>query len=198
MLTHLGKQYQLRRQRLVQVAGGSAAEEPPLSWNDIRISRLLDSGISGALAGGILNTWKRRFLWSRRVSISPRYVGGRSRLVPGLSTGALMCTLLQWASNEIDIMRIGYVSKNPVSPQPMTIGVKETIGPPRIGASLPPLPHSTPVKTSEVNTLRDRVFSFFGRRVSDEDYLRRLRLQRDSYLHRIAELEKELHGEQKS
>ena len=34
-------------------------EAASLSWPDIRASRLLDSGISGGLAGGILNTWKR-------------------------------------------------------------------------------------------------------------------------------------------
>ena len=31
----------------------------PVSWTDIRASRLLDSGVSGGLAGGILNAWKR-------------------------------------------------------------------------------------------------------------------------------------------
>jgi hypothetical protein len=59
VLTLPGKQYRLRRHRLIYAAGGPTHDEPPLSWADIRISRLLDSGISGALAGGILNTWKR-------------------------------------------------------------------------------------------------------------------------------------------
>lgn len=51
------RQYQLRRQRVFHPIG---TEEPTsLSWADIRTSRLLDSGISGGLTGGILNTWKR-------------------------------------------------------------------------------------------------------------------------------------------
>jgi hypothetical protein len=59
-LTLPGRQYQLRRQRLFHPVGNSVLVEPAsLSWADIRTSRLLDSGISGGLAGGILNTWKR-------------------------------------------------------------------------------------------------------------------------------------------
>ena len=55
---HPGRQYQLRRQKL---SGNAVLEElDSLSWADIRTSCLLDSGISGGLAGAILNTWKRR------------------------------------------------------------------------------------------------------------------------------------------
>lgn len=55
-----GRQYQLRRQRSSHPVGNPMSEEAAsLSWPDIRASRLLDSGISGGLAGGVLNTWKR-------------------------------------------------------------------------------------------------------------------------------------------
>jgi len=37
----------------------------------------------------------------------------------------------------------------------------------------------------------DRVLSMFGQRVSDEKYLERLKLERDTRLRRIAELEEQ-------
>ena len=59
-LTHPGKQYQLRRKKLKDVVDGVSSERETLTWSDIRTSYLLDSAISGAIAGGILNTWKRK------------------------------------------------------------------------------------------------------------------------------------------
>ncbi|KIJ69335.1 hypothetical protein HYDPIDRAFT_24179 [Hydnomerulius pinastri MD-312] len=176
VLTHPGKQYQLRRERLIEVARGSVPETPSLSWNDIRVSRLLDSGISGALAGGILNTWKR----------------GKPGLVPGLSTGGMMCMLLQWTFNEFDIIRISYLAENSgAQTQPTPAIAKVTAGSPRVEAPLPPIPQATTVSPPESSSFLDSLFSKFGRKVSNEEYVRRLRAQRDSHLRRIAELEEE-------
>lgn len=54
-----GKQYELRRQRLREAAEVAPAK---LTWGDIRSRKILDSSISGALTGCILNTWKRKSL----------------------------------------------------------------------------------------------------------------------------------------
>src|SRR5882762_5096037 len=39
-------------------------------------------------------------------------LGGRWGLVPGLCTGALACTLLQWTYNELGVARVKYVSRS--------------------------------------------------------------------------------------
>ncbi|KAF9227857.1 hypothetical protein BS17DRAFT_774423 [Gyrodon lividus] len=174
VLTHPGKQYRLRRHRLIPVVVDSTHDELPLSWSDIRTSRLLDSGISGALTGGILNTWKR----------------GRRGLVPGLTTGALMCTLLQWTFNESDIVRINYISQNLTAPEQRTIP-GDAVKSPRVEVPQPSIPRSIAVDSLEVDSLMDRILSLFCRRVSDEEYLKRLKVQRDSHLRRIVELEEE-------
>lgn len=57
-----GKQYELRRQRLKEIVEGAPTDVSRLTWGDIRSRKVLDSSISGALAGGILNTWKRESL----------------------------------------------------------------------------------------------------------------------------------------
>lgn len=57
-----GKQYELRRQRLREAAEVDPANISRLTWGDIRSRKVLDSSISGALAGSILNTWKRESL----------------------------------------------------------------------------------------------------------------------------------------
>jgi len=57
-----GKQYELRRQGIKEAAEGPSADASKLTWGDIRSRKVLDSSISGALAGGVLNTWKRELL----------------------------------------------------------------------------------------------------------------------------------------
>ncbi|KAH0830619.1 hypothetical protein J3R83DRAFT_2074 [Lanmaoa asiatica] len=148
------------------------SEEPAsLSWADIRTSRLLDSGLSGGLAGGVLNAWKR----------------GRRGLAPGLTTGALMCTLLQWCFNECNIFRIRYVSANSVAPaQHSSIDAGQSSS---AELSAPVALQSTAVGPPLSHSPIDRILSMFGQRISDEKYLERLRMERDSYLRRIAELE---------
>ncbi|KAF9233601.1 hypothetical protein BU15DRAFT_53652 [Melanogaster broomeanus] len=176
VLTLSGKEYRLRRQRFIHAVHDSTPEEPPLSWGDIRTSRLLDSGIGGALAGGILNAWKR----------------GRPGLVPGLTTGALMCSLLQWTFNEVDILRISYVSGNFAVPDQLMIpGADDVVKPSRVEVPQFSIPNLGVVDPPQANSLTDRLLSIFGRQISDEAYLKRLKAQRDSHLRRIAELEEE-------
>lgn len=171
---------------------GISREREMLTWSDIRTSCLLDSAISGAITGGILNTWKRGCL----VNLSNLHKfmtgpGGRAGLVPGLGTGALMCTILQWTVNEFDIFRIGYVSRQTTEFIPAT---NDTAKRSPIAESPFPSPtHPTSSQPSDGESWKDRVLSVFGRQVSDEVYLKRLKTERDTYLRRIEELEREVH-----
>ncbi|KIM65331.1 hypothetical protein SCLCIDRAFT_1212502 [Scleroderma citrinum Foug A] len=174
-LTHPGKQYQLRRENMKDFVDGISREREMLTWSDIRTSCLLDSAISGAITGGILNTWKR----------------GRAGLVPGLGTGALMCTILQWTVNEFDIFRIAYVSRQTTEFIPATNDTAKRS--PIAESSFPSPTHPTSSQPSDGESWKDRVLSVFGRQVSDEVYLKRLKTERDTYLRRIEELEREVH-----
>jgi len=107
-------------------------------------------------------------------------IGGRSGTVPGLATGAVMCGLFQWASNEFDILRITHVSR-----------VVHTQPAPAIPAA-PVATSSLPVAAPEPpRSLTDRIFAVFGHRISDEEYLNRVKAQRDNHLRRIEQLERE-------
>ncbi|OJA15186.1 hypothetical protein AZE42_09492 [Rhizopogon vesiculosus] len=164
-----GKQYELRRQKIKEAAEGASTDIPQLTWGDIRSRKVLDSSISGALAGGVLNTWKR----------------GRSGTVPGLATGAVMCGLLQWAFNEFDIQRITYISRaahpRPIPSIPAAPALPIETRPPYFPVTAPEPPRS----------LTDRFFSMFGYKISDEEYLDRIKAQRDNHLRRIEQLERE-------
>ncbi|KAG1826947.1 uncharacterized protein BJ212DRAFT_17981 [Suillus subaureus] len=164
VLSMPGKQYEQRRQRLEEAADGAPTNVSRLTWGDIRSRKVLDSSISGALAGSILNTWKR----------------GRSGTVPGLATGAVMCGLFQWAFNEFDILRITHVSRV-VHTQPVPVT-----------PAVPVSTYSLPVAAPESpKSLTDRILAMFGRRISDEEYLNRVKAQRDDHLRRIEQLERE-------
>lgn len=117
-------------------------------------------------------------------------LGGRRGLVPGLTTGAIMCTLLQWGFNEFNILRIRYVYANSVVPSQPTIresidAVQSALAEPSTSATIQP----ASVESAIPRSLMDRILSIFGQRVSNEEYLERLKVERDSYLRRIAELE---------
>lgn len=54
------KQYEKRRS--TRDAGPkSSPAEVPLSWSELRTYNLLDTGFSGALTAGFINTWKRAY-----------------------------------------------------------------------------------------------------------------------------------------
>lgn len=44
--------------------------------------------------------------------------GGKVGLVPGLGTGALLCTLLQWGVNELHVFRIRHVYRTTTTSLP--------------------------------------------------------------------------------
>jgi len=123
--------------------------------------------MSGAISGGLLNGWIR----------------GRTGILPGLTTGALACALLQFAYNELDVARIKYVSN------------KLAISSPTLLATGPSLRSSLPTRAENASpevSISERIFGWFGfSKVSDEAYLEKLKREREVHLARIAELEKE-------
>ena len=127
---------------------------------------------------------------SCRLVFSSYVLGGRRGLAPGLTTGALVCTLLQWCFNEFDIFRIRYVSETSVASAQQTkhgsVDASENSpAEPSTHTAMQPIPAETPVSRS----LMDHILSMFGQRLSDEEHLERLKMERDSYLRRIAKLE---------
>lgn len=145
----------------------------------------MDSRVAFSTHGNV-----RQVILGYYLSLSSYTLGGRRGSAPGLTTGALMCTLLQWCFNEFNIFRIRYVSANSAAPAHRTIHSSVDAG-----QSSPAEP-STPtamqpisVETSTYRSSIDRIFSMFGQRVSDQKYLERLKMERDSHLRRIAELE---------
>lgn len=106
-----------------------------------------------------------------------------------MTTGALLCTLLQLAYNELGVMRLNYISKKLQSP--MKTEARSNLS---ISQPVPAATSETSLSSPSVERVpwTDRVFSLFGlQKVSDEEYLARLKRDRDAHLRRIAELEKE-------
>jgi len=86
-------QYAWRRHNL----GISKTSDPPSksqTYPDLRKYKTLDTGLSGAIAGGALRGWK----------------SGPRSILPGALTVGAICTLLQLAYNEAGIVRLHYVS----------------------------------------------------------------------------------------
>lgn len=132
----------------------------------------------------------RQFIPSCRSVFSSYTLGGRRGLAPGFTTGALMCTLLQWCFNEFNISRIRYVSANSAAPTQHTMHSSVDAGQSSpTEFSTPIAMQPTPVESPASRSPMDRVLSMFGQRISDEKYLEKLKMERDSHLHRIAELE---------
>lgn len=99
--------------------------------------------------------------------------------------------MLQLMYNELGIARIQYVSRKlqppPQPPTPSTPAVHQ------------PIPTPSQEEEDEPKLpLSERLFTALGwHKVSDGEYLEKLKLKREMYLHRIAELEKEREEEAK-
>jgi len=166
------RQYETRR-KIQKLRPQNIVTDTPLTWSELRMYNLLDTGISGALTGGFLNTCKR----------------GRPGLVPGLCTGAFVCTLLQWTYNELSIARVKYVSRNRHS----------QVVPAVHGSSHPPpLPATSDHIPSEPTTpWTHKIYDLMGfRHISDDEHLVKLKALRAVYLQQMEVLEKE--AEEKS
>ncbi|KAF9532221.1 hypothetical protein CPB83DRAFT_890967 [Crepidotus variabilis] len=92
-----GQQYASRRRELAITplpADENYLTSQTVAWSDLRWNKLLDSGLSGAVTGGVLRTMR---------------TGPRTSLSGALTVGAV-CTALQYGFNELSIVRLRYIS----------------------------------------------------------------------------------------
>lgn len=138
--------------------------EQKLTFWDMRVNQVPESALSGAFTGAVLNAWKR----------------GPKGAVPGMSTGLIACSLIQMLYNEAGVARVKYVTRRLQNPQD---------APPMLPAAQELSEASDHVPAQPVF---GRILSMLGfHRMSNEEYLERLKEKRDRYLLRIAELEQE-------
>ncbi|KAI0780678.1 hypothetical protein BD413DRAFT_600231 [Trametes elegans] len=96
------------------------------------------------------------------------------RVLAGARTAGLICTFIQLGFNELGVMRIKYVSRELQKAR----------------SSPEPVPQPAP-SDAEKYSWFDRALSLIGfRKMSDEEYLKTLKKQRDEALQRIADLER--------
>ncbi|KAG8743300.1 hypothetical protein FRC10_012263 [Ceratobasidium sp. 414] len=145
----------------------------PDEFRAIRQNRLLDTAISGVVAGAGLNYWRR----------------GARGIVPGATTAALVCTLLQYMANELAVQRIRYVA-NTLAPALASPTPQPTL-------VTPPAPKTPPKPLSQkiVDTIS---YVIPLTRLDDTEYLQRLELKRDILNSRIDQLQRQLSPPPKS
>lgn len=89
----------------------------------------------------------------------------------------MLCALLQLLYNEAGVIRVKHISHKLEDASPALSSSKKVYLPPPEEPSRP---------------FSERFFEYIGMaKVSDEDFVQRLRVKRDSYLRRIAEIEVE-------
>ena len=102
--------------------------------------------------------------------------GGVAGIWAGARTAGVICTVLQFSFNELTVMRVKFVSSK----------IQESHRPPEITSPPPDKPEEP--RTSIV----DRLMAVIGfTKLTDEEYLKVLKKQRDEALERIAVLERE-------
>jgi hypothetical protein len=188
ILTHVApwRQYARRRQEL---GIGNSLDDVPffekLSWSDLRANRLLDSGVAGAVTGGLLRGVKSvHYLTSFFYAVANRTLqAGRHAVVSGAITASAVCILLQYACNELGIVRLRYIS---------TLQEENKL--------LIMQPSFKPQNGKQVYEPSGSVFQQILKAVglipvSDEEYLAKLKRTREVYLKRMAELEQQAEEE---
>jgi len=157
--TFNANQYIRQRRALSTDTTAFAEPLPPLSFGEMRFTRVPDTAASGAVAGALLTSWKF----------------GYRRALPGAVTSALFCATLQLVGNEFSVQRVKYISRRQTPSQT-----------------------APAVETVPSESLMQLLFRSIGfQRVARDEYLSRLKRERDAYLVRIAELEKQIEEERK-
>ena len=114
---------------------------------------------------------------------------GLRAVIPGAITVGVVATLLQLGCNEFAVQRLKLIARQRLS------------GDGSIPADPQPGPTSRYSELSEhkSTSLKTRVLSLLGiRKLSEDEYLQRLKIQRDHYLLQIAKLEQQLEEEKKT
>lgn len=167
------------RQRRAQPTETNASQEhlPPPTFSEMRLTRIPDTAASGAIAGALLTSWKcmpspRSRTLSQLLRCS---LVGYRRALPGAITSALFCATLQLVGNEFSVQRVKYVSRRQTPNQA-----------------------APTAKTLPSESWTQLLFRSIGfQRVAQDEYLSRLKRERDAYLVRIAELEKQIEEEKR-
>ena len=88
----------------------------------MRMHDVPETAISGAVTGGIINAWRRTYLLlfflASPSSILARGSGGSAGILAGARTAAIICTVLQFAFNELGVARVKFVSRKIQESQP--------------------------------------------------------------------------------
>ncbi|KAJ6630597.1 hypothetical protein B0H10DRAFT_836527 [Mycena sp. CBHHK59/15] len=174
------------RQRGEAVAENKATPEH-LSWSRLRTHNLIDSGLSGAITGGILRG----------------IVSGRRMTAPAAVTTGVACVILQAVYNELGIQRIKYVGKTLSQNSPNTLlpSPQDTLSPDAQTAWPAPdvtLQEEANAEPAAKPLVTARILGIFGvKMLSDDEILVKLKRQRDEHLVKIKELEKELEDDRK-
>ncbi|KAF8607327.1 hypothetical protein BDV93DRAFT_307447 [Ceratobasidium sp. AG-I] len=183
-------QYARRRAELV-IESPQHAQSDRIAYDStdelraIRQNKLLDTALSGALAGAGLNAWRR----------------GPRAIIPGAITASLACALLQFAVNELSVQRIRYVAGTPVpagilAAAPSTVPASpSTIAATRIPVAvvLQPPPEDKPLPKPRSQKIVDTISYVIPlTRLDDKEYLERLEKKRDVIDGKIDRLHKEL------
>jgi len=165
------KQYVHRRRELgIGNALNDAPTSEKLSWSELRTDRLFDSGVAGAVTGGLLRGLKT----------------GRHAIVSGAVAASAACIVLQYTCNELGIARLRYISKlqeenKSLITQPST-----------------QLQNGKQVYEPSGSVFQQLLKAVGLIPVSDEEYLAKLKRTREVYLKRMVELENQVEEEKRS
>ncbi|PPQ87993.1 hypothetical protein CVT25_001072 [Psilocybe cyanescens] len=139
----------------------------PVSLPDLRANQLLDSAISGASVVGVFHAISRR-----------------PGAIPAMMTAGAVCTLLQYGYNELNIVRLQYISR-----------LREENRPAMAAPSSKARNNSE--SQQESLPLLESLLSFIGiKSMPEEEYLEKMKKTRESHLKRIVELEQKIQEEQ--
>jgi hypothetical protein len=177
------QQYAYRRKEL----GINVSEEGSMSSSqavpNLRTNKLLDSGVSGVITGGLLRGLVCKFCI---VHSSQNFelcipLAGRRAVVSGMLTAGAFCTLLQFGYNELSIARLRYISQ--LQDENRSAVEISTAAPQRAVQELS-------------GSFFQVVMNVVGMvPVSDDEYLSKLKRKREMYLRRIAMLERQVEEE---
>ena len=159
-----------------------------VSWEAMRLHHSLDSALSGAFTGGVWNTWRRTCPLTcsqHPTRLNVLFQGGTRGALTGTIFGSVFCAVGQLLYNELSVQRVKFV-----------VSRTSPAASPRL-----PLPSASEVTEPSVpkEPLFDRIILAIGfKKVSDEQYLAKMREERAAYLQKIAELEAKLQADKDS
>ncbi|KAJ3567719.1 hypothetical protein NP233_g6179 [Leucocoprinus birnbaumii] len=172
------EQYERRRRELRIGQESSEARDMSASssqFSYLRSHKLLDTALSGVTVGGIVRGLR----------------SGPKAAVSGAITVGVAATLLQLGYNEVQVQRLKMISRRrSMTPSPVSAEPQPVFTP---AASEPVAPLE-----QESTSWKAKALSILGvKRLSEDEYLERLKLQREHHLLRIAELERKLEEEER-